>query len=155
MLALPNGPFVGVRQFGDRIRRAQRPARGNQDARESSQPRRLPGQCKGPGAGGAGSLVALRISSTPAENIDVPPSTVVSPTADAFAAWAHAYADLTAAERAGDGAERTMELVNEVLRARCALARQRVAAGWFPGFEIVNRLRLDEYLLRLDETSVP
>ena len=44
-----------------------------------------------------------------------------------------------------------MELTNNVLRARCALARERIAAGWFPGVEVVMRLRLDEYLLRLGE----
>jgi hypothetical protein len=76
-----------------------------------------------------------------------------TPTAsvDALAAWARAYADLVASERAGEDADRTMELTNNVLRARCALARERIAAGWFPGVEVVMRLRLDEYLLRLGE----
>ena len=71
---------------------------------------------------------------------------------DALSVWAQAYADMVAAERAGDDPAATMQLTDEVLRARCALTRQRITDGWFPGLETVLRLRLDEYLLRLGGT---
>ena len=70
---------------------------------------------------------------------------------DAFAVWAQAYADLVAAEQAGEDENRTMELTDNVLRAHIALARARTAAGWFPSKEVVNRMRLEEHLLRLGE----
>ena len=71
--------------------------------------------------------------------------------ADAFAAWAQAYADLITAERAREDPQLTMKLTNNVLRAHLALVRTRTAAGWFPTEESVKRLRLDEDLLRLGE----
>lgn len=73
---------------------------------------------------------------------------------DAFAAWAQAYADLIAAERARDDPGRTMRLTNDVLRARCALIRQRMEAGWFPAVETTLRVRFDEHLLRIGQKFV-
>ncbi|HEY5453923.1 MAG TPA: hypothetical protein VIJ96_00485 [Acidothermaceae bacterium] len=77
--------------------------------------------------------------------------TIDKASGEAFAAWAQAYADLVAAERAGVDADQTMELTNDVLRAHIALVRTRTAAGWFPTAESVNRMRLEEHLLRLGE----
>jgi hypothetical protein len=77
--------------------------------------------------------------------------TIDRASADAFTAWAQAYADLIAAERAGHDADQTMELTSNVLRARIALVRTRTAAGWLSTEESAKRLRLDEYLLRLGE----
>lgn len=74
-----------------------------------------------------------------------------SASADAFAAWAHAYADLIAAERAGQDADQTMELTNNVLRTHIALVRTRMAAGWLPTEESAKRLWLAECLPRLGE----
>jgi len=95
----------------------------------------------------------LRISSPPA---DKSPMHKVLPAidtacADAFAAWAQAYADLIAAEHAREDPHLTMELTNNVLRAHIVLVRTRTAAGWLPTEESAKRLRLEEDLLRLRE----
>ena len=65
--------------------------------------------------------------------------------------WAQAYADLVAAERAGEDDNRTMELTDKVLRAHIACVRARTAVGWIPSEEVVARVRLEKHLLRLGE----
>jgi hypothetical protein len=99
-------------------------------------------------------LLPLRISWNVAE-IRFMLQPACTATSEAFSAWAQAYADLRAAERAGDSPQHTMELTERVLVSRSALVRERIAAGRFPGVDTVKRLRLDEYLGRAVGESLP
>jgi hypothetical protein len=66
---------------------------------------------------------------------------------DPFNAWHCACAALRLAEACGDTGSELIRLSEEVVRARNALIRDRMRAGWQPSEEVLADLYRDELLL--------
>jgi hypothetical protein len=65
-----------------------------------------------------------------------------------FDEWKRAGAALRTAELRGAGDDEVLPLAEDVLRARVAVLRDRIAAGWQPSDEVMRELEVDAQLVR-------
>ncbi len=70
-----------------------------------------------------------------------------------FNAWQRATAALRAAEHSGAAHAETVQLAEQVIRARNALVLDRLEAGWQPRDDVLHHLISDEELLREKDDS--
>lgn len=65
-----------------------------------------------------------------------------------FDEWQRAGAALRSAESHGATDDEVLPLAEDVLRARVAVMRDRIAAGWQPSDEVMHELEVDTQLVR-------
>jgi hypothetical protein len=89
-----------------------------------------------------------RIASAASNDTDIPVQRLDEDGSRLFLAWQSACADLRAAEQRGDAADEILELAVEVIRARNAMTRAQMTAGWIPSPDDSNALERDELVVR-------
>jgi hypothetical protein len=72
----------------------------------------------------------------------------VTPLSQLFDEWQRAGAALRTAEAHGATDDEVLPLAEDVLRARVAVLRDRIAAGWRPSDEVMHELEVDTQLVR-------
>ena len=77
----------------------------------------------------------------------VPPSHATS-LSRLFDEWQRAGIALRTAEAHGASDDEVLPLAEDVLRARAAVLRDRIAAGWRPSDEVMHELEVDTQLVR-------
>jgi hypothetical protein len=65
-----------------------------------------------------------------------------------FDEWQRAGAALQTAESRGASDDEVLPLAEDVLRARVAVLRDRIAAGWQPSDGVMHDLEVDAQLVR-------
>jgi len=76
------------------------------------------------------------------------PPTHATPLSQLFDEWQRAGAALRTAESHGASDDEVLPLAEDVLRARVAVLRDRIAAGWQPSVEVMHDLEVDAQLVR-------
>jgi hypothetical protein len=76
------------------------------------------------------------------------PPTSSTPLSQLFDEWQRAGAALRTAESHGASDDEVLPLAEDVLRARVAVLRDRIAAGWQPSQEVMRELEVDTQLVR-------
>jgi hypothetical protein len=71
-----------------------------------------------------------------------------TPLSQLFDEWQRAGAALRTAEAHGASDDEVLPLAEEVLRARVAVLRDRIAAGWQPSDGVMRELEVDTQLVR-------
>lgn len=76
-----------------------------------------------------------------------PPSRAIS-LSQLFDEWQRAGVALRTAEAHGSSDDDLLSLAEDVLKARVAVMRDRIAAGWQPSDEVMHELEVDTQLVR-------
>lgn len=76
------------------------------------------------------------------------PPTSTAPLSLLFDKWQRAGSALRTAESHGASDDEVLPLAEDVLRARVAVLRDRIAAGWQPSDEVLRELEVDAQLVR-------
>jgi hypothetical protein len=79
---------------------------------------------------------------------DAMPPTSSTPLSQLFDEWQRAGAALRTAESRGASDDEVLPLAEDVLRARVAVLRDRIAAGWQPTDDVIRQLEIDAQLVR-------
>jgi hypothetical protein len=77
-----------------------------------------------------------------------PPASHATSLSQLFDEWQRAGAALRTAEAHGASDDEVLPLAEDVLRARVAVLRDRIAAGWRPSDEVMHELEVDTQLVR-------
>ena len=76
------------------------------------------------------------------------PRSHATPLSQLFDEWQRAGAALRTAESHGASDDEVLPLAEDVLRARVAVLRDRIAAGWQPSDGVMHDLEVDAQLVR-------
>jgi hypothetical protein len=76
------------------------------------------------------------------------PASDATPLSQLFDEWQRASAALRSAESRGATDDEVLPLAEDVLRARVAVLRDRIAAGWQPSDDVMRELEVDAQLVR-------
>jgi hypothetical protein len=88
------------------------------------------------------------MTTSSAAPVTPPPPSHATPLSQLFDEWQRAGAALRAAEAHGASDDEVLPLAEDVLRARAAVLRDRIAAGWQPSDEVMHELEVDTQLVR-------